>query len=219
MESYEELYRQVDAQFRILDKLYTLEHLLQEQIEARFKDAKIQITRTMGALLAGVFAVLPILVSVLDISWDSSPAWTIYVLCGLIGGVWFLQIRNAEKAFSDLRRTEELYRPEPLQDWHKYQLDTIAMYGNRCRLLDNIIDEMRHKLEEAEKGKDRPELKEQLERYEMIATYCREKISTSVKKSKDQFEAGSRSEEQHAEVVAWASPYLEVDGSSGSQDC
>lgn len=82
-------WKSADRAYRIIDSIYRLHRDLFE-----IENSLVR----MATLAAGLLALVPILISLGDIKWNSSPAVTIYCLAGAVLLLWIFQWMSAGKA-------------------------------------------------------------------------------------------------------------------------
>ena len=75
----EEVYRVVDAIYRLHRDLFEIERVLIRTARLQLRAARIGNSGRMGALVAGLLGIVPIMIALGDIKWGSAPALTPYL--------------------------------------------------------------------------------------------------------------------------------------------
>src|SRR6187397_2372889 len=90
----EGMYRIVDSIYRLHRDLFEIETILTRTTALQLRATRISNNSRMGALVAGLLGIVPILTALGDIKWGSAPALTIYCLaCGVVL-LWIYQVTS-----------------------------------------------------------------------------------------------------------------------------
>lgn len=203
----ERFYRSIDALYRLHDDVYHVEDAILRSTAVNVRLAKNRNQTGIGAAVAATLTIVPILISVSELEWASLPIiWTFLVAAGLVVFLLF-QVRDAQRAADELRITEELSDITPLERRFDYQLEQINALAHRIRIIEDLEREIASELDAAgdDLGKNRWNVR--LNRYREIRAYCQESMEGIVEDSLRLVQAGTRSREEHTELLDWAAPY------------
>lgn len=200
----ERTYKVIDSIYRLHRDLFEIESFLIRSSKIQIRLAKISINGRMGIMIAGLLAILPILISLGDIKWGSAPAITIYLLIGAVVLLWISQVISAGHVDKELIALEGYIPNDALEDRLDFVLEEINSSVNRYKLIENILRDLKEVEESSNDEKIKCEVKVKQVRYEEILESCQENIEDSIKKSEKLVEKGKRSEANHNQVLDWA---------------
>lgn len=204
------LYLLLDSVYRVEDQLFHVEDQIRQSIHVQLTVAKLRTNSVWGATVGGAIAIVPTVLAAAGETYDSFPALTFYVACGLMLLLWAWQIRDARRAERDVGITVRAGEHVPLWQRDDYLLEQVAMFGARVRVLRQALDE-----ENADRATDNPaapvgvgqlppvRIREMLE-------YSLNRIREAVTKSEELVKTGLRTQAQHEVLQLWAEPYMKA---------
>lgn len=162
----------------------------------------------MGALVAGLLTIVPILMTLFEITITSTPVLIIAALVVGILVLWMYQAcstRSTERKLGFIAGSS--FRP-PLERRHDYLLEIIATWGNRQRALEDVILDIESRNLATDDEVEKTALAARIKRYREISEQCLEWINWAVDSSAESLERGYRSHEENEEILDWAQPFL-----------
>lgn len=204
----EDMYRALDALYRIHEDLFQVEEKISRLSSALLTVAKLRGNTFLGALAAGLLVIAPILVSVLDIKWSSAPVIAVFLVVGGVIALWIYQAYGVASTRKELGFIAGSTYQLPLELRHDYLREVIATWGNRKRVLEEVILELKARCGDGEARGQIAELRHRLARYESISEECLYWIRWAVKTSANCLAQEQRSEAEHAEILDWAKPFI-----------
>ena len=204
----ENVYRVIDGLYRIHEDLFHIEDEISRFTSASLTTSQLRTNGFMGALVAGLFAIAPILVAVLDIEWLSTPAISVYLIVIAVVILWIYLAFSARSTRRKLGFIAGSTYRVPLERRHDYLQETIATWGNRKRVIDEVIGELEAKIGSAGGQANITDARQRLTRYQEISSQCIEWINWAVEASEQCLNEGQRSKEEHGEILDWAKPFI-----------
>lgn len=209
----EGLYRVVDAIYRLHDQTYNLEFAVERSMRLGLTLTRLRTNTAMGAMVAGMLALVPILTALANITLTSTPALAVYLLVVGLVVLWAYQIYDARRTHRQLDDLSSVDSTTPYER-QDYLLERINAWVVRARVLDHVI----HELSVASSDPtatvvDQHASSLRLKRYEEIREACHREVQRIVTVSKERYEAASEEKkaqagEQHAKILDWAAGLL-----------
>lgn len=206
--SKEDAYRILDGIYRIHDDLFHIEDELSRFASASLAVAKLKTNSFMGALAAGLLTIVPILMTVFDVTLTSAP---VLAIAALVVGILVLWIYQAWSTRSTERKLGFIAGSSfraPLERRHDYLLEIIATWGNRKRAIEDVILEIESRQLATQDEFENTALAARIKRYREISEQCLEWIKWAVASSAESLELGFRTPEENADILDWAQPFL-----------
>jgi len=204
LDASERSYRVVDAIYRLHRDLFEIENVLAQTTRLQFRLARITNNGRMATFVVGLLAVLPILITLGDIKLGSAPAIIIYVLAAVVLALWIYQWTSAEKIDEELGTLERHASTDSLEHRQEFMLEEVNAWAVRYRIVDRILKELRTAEKEATAEDDKRELVERQKRYEEILAACEKRVESLINTSQKLVTAGTRSSEEHHNLIDWA---------------
>jgi hypothetical protein len=200
----EGVYRIVDGIYRLHRDMFELESVI-----ARTARVQVQLTRIghdgrMGALVAALLAIVPVMISLGKIEWGSAPAIFIYAIAGVVVLLWAYQIVSAGKVSRELVALEGSWQGDDLRDRLDFGLEEINAWVSRYKLALGIAAQLSRAEQQATDDQVRSELQARRERYEEIARSCEDYVGGIIAASQRLVRAKQRSKDAHKELLHWA---------------
>ncbi len=208
-------YRIVDGIYRLHRDLFEIENLLVRTTSLQLRATRITNNSRMGALVAGLLCIVPILISLGDIKWGSTPALVVYSLAGAVVLLWIYQIASAGYVEKDLTRLEGYTSPDALEDRIDFVLEEANAWVVRHRLVAAIQRDLRAAVLEVDSEEARLDLGEKAKRYGEILEDCEQYIQDLIEASARLVEAGKRSPDDHKELLDWVAVISRFAGGGG----
>ncbi len=214
----EDVYRTVDALYRIHEDMFHVEDVIRRFAQASTKTAVIRANATVGAIVVGFLSLLPILISVTDFKLVSVPAGITCVLIIGLGVVLFYQVHSSKATLSELKSIAGGSEAVPLVEREEYLFAVVAAWGTRSRVIDEILIELDGQIAQAAAEK-RDTLGAKRLRYEEIKRDCTRWIRWAVERCEQQVKEGALSAEDLADLRDWAAPFITqpADGQHGER--
>lgn len=208
MTQSESIYLTLDAMYRLHEDLFHIEaeHMLGHRLAIDL--ARNQSTGRIGALVAGLLALVPILTSLADITLTSTPAIIIYLLIIALIGLWLYQGYEASATQKALGLLATEHGGQPLADRPDYMLETISGYAIRAKLAEQVLYELAQTLKSATTESERTDTQARIDRYGNIRDFCDERVKSIVEFSAKAVAANRRTQAEHEELLRWARPRL-----------
>ena len=200
----EGVYRIVDGIYRLHRDMFELESVIARTARLQVRLTRIGHDGRMGALVAALLAIVPVLISLGKIEWGSAPAISIYCIAGAVLLLWAYQVLSAGKVARELMALEGSWPADDLQDRYDFGLEEINAWVNRYKLALGIVAQLREAEQQATDDAVRSELKARRDRYEEIARSCEEYVGNIVTASQRLVRAKKRSRDAHKELLDWA---------------
>ena len=204
-----DLYMIVEPLYRLHRDLLELENAVKANTWLNYEVSATKATSIAGIIAIALLGSLTVMVSVCKISFESTPALVIYglVLCTLLLRI-LLGVQNRQKAKMvglKIGMDQDLDTAES----HDFLREIIASYGNRIRILWEVIPELEQKIKTASSPEEKNRLEERLSRYREVLTDCVKWVKWAVDTSLKRRNDGKRTQEEHDEIVDWAKPFLD----------
>ena len=200
----ERSYRVIDGIYRLHRDLFEIENVLTRTGRLQLRLARINANGRMGVFAAGLLAIVPILISLGDIKWNSAPALTIYCLVVGVVLLWIYQTMAAGDIERQLAALEGYTSTDPLEHRIDFVLEEMNSWVVRYKFVEGILRALRKAMNESKEDDGRQELKERIHRYEEILKSCEDSIADLVAASERLVTEKKRSRDDHNEVVDWA---------------
>ncbi len=200
----EGVYRIVDSIYRLHRDLFEIETILVRTTAVQLQTTRMTNNGQMGALVAGLLGIVPILITLGDIKWGSTPAIAIYCLAGAVVLLWAYQVVSASKTERDLIKLEGYASPDALENRFDFVLEEANAWGVRHRLVNAILRDLGAAMAETKDDEVRLDLKEREKRYSEVLEQCEESIQFLIEASDRLVKAKKRTPDDHAELLDWA---------------
>lgn len=201
----ERAYRVIDGIYRLHRDLFEIENVLTRTSRLQLRLARISANGRMAVFVAGLFAIVPILISLGDIKWGSAPAITIYCLIGAVILLWIFQTMSAGDVESQLAELEGYTSTDPLDLRTDFALEEMHSWVVRHKFVEGILRELRRASDECKTDDLARELEERVVRYRVVLESCEDYIGGLIAASEKLVTEKKRSPDDHAELVSWAS--------------
>ena len=199
----EGVYRVVDSIYRLHRDLFEIETLLVRTAAIQLRSARITNNGRMGALVAGLLGIVPILIALGDIKWGSTPALAVYSLAGAVLLLWIYQVVSAGKAEKDLAGLEGYTATDALEDRIDFVLEEANAWVVRHRLVDAILEDLRVAGSGVQTDEARLLLEQKSKRYGEVLEDCEQYIQDLIETSDRLVKAEKRSPDHHAVLLDW----------------
>lgn len=200
----ETAYRTLDCLYRLNRGLFEIEYVVARSAKLNARLTVVASTSRMSALLAGVLVIVPIFVSLGNITFSSGPAWVVYGIAAFVIVVWHLQAREAGNAEKELLNLELYAACEALEQRNDFMLEGVNSYVNRCRLVSAILAEIAAAIPGETDARRVAELKEKQTRYESVHGFCENEVEGFLRRAEDLKKRRIWTEEQLEELRGWA---------------
>lgn len=204
----EQEYRIIDALYRIHDDAFHLEDILTRFAKSSLSATKIGTNTIMGSLIAGFLVIVPILNTIADIKWSSTPAVVIYIISFSLVILWVCQALSARQTAKQLGLITKQWQERPLVRRHDYLIEVIASWGTRCRVITEAIEELESSLDAESKTQKKSEISEKIGRFKENRNLSVDWIKFAVKQSEKLVKCGGYTQEEHEMILDWAKPFL-----------
>ena len=202
-ETAERAYRVVDGIYRLHRDLFAIEAVIARTAHVQVRLAKQSVNGRMAALVAGMLVIVPILVSLGDIKWGSTPAIAIYVLTSGVLVLWLWQAYSAGHAEKSLLAIERETTPNALEDREDYVLEEINASVTRHRLIRSILESIEEALLETVEPSRKTMLTKRHERYQEILQGELEYVQSLAAASLDLVNSGKKTSDDHDTLLEW----------------
>ena len=198
----------VDAIYRVHQDLFHIEYSVQRGNVGQVRLARVLTSGVLGALAAGLLAMVPTLVAVADIDFGSAPAIVFYLLAGGVIVLWLYlgsKAGEVQRLLGDLEIEE---KTDDLESRHDFMLEVVNAYVVRHRFLEQVVDELADLEESASQEDERRLVQKRRTRYTEIMADCADQVRRLAAASETALSKGRRTKEEHAELLDWAEPIL-----------
>lgn len=202
----EQEYLIIDAIYRLHDDFFHVEDAIERYAGISFQITKARSNGFFAALVSGTLAVVPILISILDVGWDSSPAIAIYCISALLLVFIGYQANSARVSFNEIENAINLEKRIPLELRMDYNLELVAAWVSRYKIVKETISELQKTLIEETDEEEKEEIKNKIERYGEIRGQVKDRVINILKTSNELLKKGKISQDEYNELIDWAKP-------------
>lgn len=218
LDAAERAYRMVDGIYRLHRDLFEIENLLARTARLEVSLARVSTNGRMGAVVAGILAIVPILIALGDIKWGSVPALAVYVLAAGVVILWLFQAASAGKVDEQLSILEGYASHDVLEERVDFVLEETNAWVTRHQMVEGIIRQLAIAEAEAVDSDVKSRLDARRIRYEEIKTSCEDYIEYMIDTSARLVAAEKRSKHDHDELLDWAEPVRSSVGTNNMAD-
>jgi hypothetical protein len=195
-------YKVVDALYRLHRDLFAVESAIATATHTHAKLARSAAAGQMGALVAGMLVLVPILIALGDVKWNSAPAIVIYVVTFGVVALSLWQVRSAGQLEGQLASIERDVAAEVLEQREDFLLEEVNASVIRHRMLEPIVVGLEAQVA-ATADAARVKLQAQIARYQEIMASEFEYVKHLARTSADMVKLGRRTREQHEVLLDW----------------
>jgi hypothetical protein len=199
----ERAYRAVDALYRLHNDLFAIEAVLVKTAHLQVRLTRQSVNGQMGALVAGLLILVPILISLGDIKWGSTPAVVIYVVTAGVIALWIFQVRSAQQTDKELLALENAAAAGAMEDRNDFMLEEVNASVVRHRLIADLLDSLRRESATASEA-EKASVQQRIARWEEVLSGELDYVHRLARKSLTLVHAEKRSAEEHETLLDWA---------------
>jgi hypothetical protein len=200
----EAVYRIVDGIFRLHRDLFEIESVIARTARIQVRLSRIRHDGQMGVIVAGLLAIVPVLISLGKIEWGSAPAITIYCIAGAVGLLWICQVMAAGEVSRELIKLEGSCSTYSLEDRLDFVLEETNAAVNRYKIVLSIVEQLKRAEQQATDDQTRSAFHGRRLRYEEIAQSLVDYVGSIIETSGRLVRGKKRSKEAHNELLDWA---------------
>jgi hypothetical protein len=202
-ESAEHTYRVVDALYRLHRDMFELENVVAKTSRIQIRLAQMTANGRMGAMVAGMLVLVPILISLGNVTWKSGPAIAIYaIVLGLIA-IWGWQVRSAGELVNSLEALQRDSNLVDLEDREDFVFEEINASVVRHGLIALITSRLQRQIAGSQNDDEKKFAAERLERYSEIAADCLANVQDLAETSARLVTEKKRTAEDHVALLDW----------------